>query len=113
MRDEKRAVFSLFSQRTGNFSESGSLETACTATCPHEYILPIRPWPDFSVVFESYAGRAEHWPRRPRWLGRGLSGAIFSGPHDCAYLVNFHQAVEIALDNHVSAEYFDFRGTFR
>jgi hypothetical protein len=38
---------------------------------------------------------------------------MFSEPHDCAYLVNFHQAVEIALDNHVSAEHFDFRGTFR
>lgn len=42
----------------------------------------------------------------------GLSGPIFSGPHDCAWLVNFHQVVEIVLDNHVSAEHFDFRGTF-
>jgi hypothetical protein len=36
-----------------------------------------------------------------RRSGGGLSGPIFSGPHDCAYLVNSHQAVEIALINQV------------
>jgi hypothetical protein len=59
-----------------------------SATCPRESVLPIRLRPDFSVVFEGYAGGAEHWPvaKRP---GSGLSGPIFSGPHDCADLVNF------------------------
>ena len=27
-------------------------------------VLPIRLRPDFSVVFEGYAGAAEHWPLR-------------------------------------------------
>ena len=35
-----------------------------SATCPRESVLPIRLRPDFSVVFEGYAGRAEHWPLR-------------------------------------------------
>ena len=35
-----------------------------SATCPRESVLPIRLRPDFSVVFEGYAGGAEHWPRR-------------------------------------------------
>ncbi len=47
------------------------------------------------------------------WRGSRLSGPVFSGPHDCADLVNFHQAVEIEFINHVSAEHFDFRDTFR
>ena len=50
-------------------------------------------------------------PRAKR-PGSGLSGPIFSGPVAFAGLVNFHQVVEIVLDNHVSAEHFDFRGTF-
>lgn len=33
-----------------------------SATCPRESVLPIRLRPDFSVLFEVYAGRAEHWP---------------------------------------------------
>ena len=35
-----------------------------SATCPRESVLPIRPRQDFSVVFEGYAGAAEHWPLR-------------------------------------------------
>lgn len=35
-----------------------------SATCPSESVLPIRLRPDFLVVFEGYAGRAEHWPLR-------------------------------------------------
>ena len=35
-----------------------------SATCPRESVLPIRLLPDFSVVFEGYAGGAEH--RRQR-----------------------------------------------
>ena len=33
---------------------------APTATCPREIVLPIRPPPDFSVVFGAYAGRADN-----------------------------------------------------
>ena len=33
-----------------------------SATCPSESILSIRLRPDFSVVFEGYAGGAEHCP---------------------------------------------------
>jgi hypothetical protein len=35
-----------------------------SATCPRESVLPIRLRADFSVVFEGYAGGAEHRPRR-------------------------------------------------
>ena len=38
------------------------LTDTCSATCPRESVLPIRLWPDFSVVFEGYAGGAEHCP---------------------------------------------------
>ena len=34
-----------------------------SATCLCESVLPIRPRPDFFVVFEGYAGEAEHWLR--------------------------------------------------
>lgn len=38
-----------------------------SATCRHESVLPIRLRPDFSVVFEGYAGEAVNrpTPRRP------------------------------------------------
>jgi hypothetical protein len=58
-----------------------------SATCPRESVLPIRLRPDFLVVFEGYAGGAEHWPWR-RWPVSGLCGRIFSGPDDYADLVN-------------------------
>ena len=32
-----------------------------SATCPRESVLSIRLRPDFLVVFEGYAGEAEHW----------------------------------------------------
>ena len=35
-----------------------------SATFPRESVLLIRLRPDFPVVFEGYAGGAEHWPRR-------------------------------------------------
>ena len=35
-----------------------------SATCPSESVLPIRLRPEFSVVFEGYAGGAEHWHER-------------------------------------------------
>src|SRR5690606_35289745 len=33
-----------------------------SATCPREKVLPIWLGPDFSVVFEGYAGGAKHLP---------------------------------------------------
>jgi hypothetical protein len=33
-----------------------------SATCPRESVLTIRLQPDFLVVFEGYAGEAEHRP---------------------------------------------------
>jgi hypothetical protein len=54
-----------------------------SAICPRESVLPIRPRPDFLVVFEGYAGGAEHWPLRRMTRKRSLR-AIFSGPLDCA-----------------------------
>ncbi|PTV94690.1 hypothetical protein C8J27_107223 [Rhodobacter aestuarii] len=42
-----------------------------SATCPDESVLPIRLRPDFSVVFEGYAGGAEH--RLPRQEARKRS----------------------------------------
>jgi len=58
-----------------------------SATWPRESVLPIRLRPDFSVVFEVMQERLSTGPvsRRP---GSGLSGPVFSGPHDCGVLVN-------------------------
>ena len=58
-----------------------------SATCPRESVLPIRPRSDFTLFSKGFAGQAEHrlvgnWPKI-RSLGR-----IFSGPDDCAALVN-------------------------
>ena len=39
----------------------------------------------------------------------GLSGPIFSGPHDCADLVNSSQDIEFAEVNLLPVEHFDFR----
>ena len=41
-----------------------SLAPIPSTTCPRESVLPIRLRPDFSVVFEGYAGGTEHWPPR-------------------------------------------------
>ena len=41
-----------------------SMAASRSATRPRESVLPILLWPDFSVVFGGYAGKAEHWPRR-------------------------------------------------
>ena len=43
------------------------------------------------------------------WLGSGLSGPIFSGPDDCASLVNSSQVIEFKEFNILPAERFDFR----
>lgn len=47
-----------------------------SATCPRESVLPIRLRPDFSVVFEGYAGGAEHRPRRQEAGRRSLKADI-------------------------------------
>ncbi len=47
-----------------------------SATCPHESILPIRLRPDFLVVFEGYAGWAEHWRLRQKARKRSLRASI-------------------------------------
>ena len=46
---------------------------------------------------------------RARRPGSGLSGPIFSGPHDCADLVNSSQDIEFAEVNLLPVEHFDFR----
>ncbi len=43
-----------------------------SATCPRESVLPIRLRPDFSVVFEGYAGKAEHRRQRQEARRRSL-----------------------------------------
>ena len=61
-------------RRTGN-RIVGSNPTL-SATCPRETVLPIRLRPDFSVVFEGYAGRAEHWLGRREAPKRSLRADI-------------------------------------
>jgi hypothetical protein len=50
-----------------------------SATCPRESVLPIRLRPDFCVVFEGYAGEAEHQPRCREALKRSLRADILWG----------------------------------
>ena len=59
----------LLREYTGNGIEGSN--PFVSATCPRESVLPIRLRPDFSVVFEGYAGVAEHW--RPRQEARKRS----------------------------------------
>ena len=47
-----------------------------SATCPRESVLLIRLRPDFSVVFEGYAGGAEHRPLREMSRRRSLRADI-------------------------------------
>ena len=59
-------------RRGAGVVDRGGLENRCarertvgsnptpSATSPRESVLPIWPQPDFSVVFEGYAGEAEH-----------------------------------------------------
>ena len=62
---------------TGNRIEGSN--PSLTATCPRESVLPIRPRPDFCVVFEGYAGEAEHQPRCREALKRSLKADILWG----------------------------------
>jgi hypothetical protein len=48
-----------------------------------------------------------------RWPESGLSGPIFSGPDDCADLVDYSQPIEIKTVNPFLSEHFDFRGALR
>ena len=61
--------------RRGRKSTVGSNPTS-SATCPSESFLPIRLRPDFFVVFEGYAWRAEHWPPRQEARKRSLGADI-------------------------------------
>ena len=47
------------------------------------------------------------------WLESGLTGPIFSGPDDCASLVNCLQVYEIAIVFYLLAEHFDVSGVRR
>lgn len=47
-----------------------------SAICPRESVLPIRLRPDFSVIFEGYAGGAEHRPRRQEARKQSLRADI-------------------------------------
>ena len=52
----------LLRAHTGNGIEGSN--PFVSATCPREGFLSLRLRRDFSVVFEGYAGRAEHWQLR-------------------------------------------------
>ena len=47
-----------------------------SATCTRESILLILLRPDFCVIFEGYAGGAEHWPLRQEARKRSLRADI-------------------------------------
>jgi hypothetical protein len=49
----------LLRVQTGNRLEGSN--PFHSATCPRKSVLPIQLRPDFSVVFEGYAGGPEHW----------------------------------------------------
>jgi len=60
----------------GHTSSEFVEESSPSATCPCESVLPIRLRPDFLVVFEGYAGGAEHWPGRKEGRKRSLRANI-------------------------------------
>ena len=60
----------LLRVQTGNRLEGSN--PFVSATCPRESVLPIRLRPDFSVVFEGYAGEAEHRRQRQEARRRSL-----------------------------------------
>ena len=64
----------LLRVQTGNRLEGSN--PFVSATCPRESVLPIRLRPDFSVVFEGYAGGAEHWLRLQKARQRSLRADI-------------------------------------
>ena len=75
-------------RRDAGVVERGGLENRCggdptqgsnpclSATCPSESVLPIRLQPEFLVVFEGYAGEAEHWPLGQEVRKRSLRADI-------------------------------------
>ena len=64
----------LLRAQTGNRLEGSN--PFVSATCPRESVLPIRLRPDFSVVFEGYAGGAVNRPTRREARTRSLKGGI-------------------------------------
>src|SRR5690606_24226034 len=62
--------------KTADVQASVGSNPTPSATCPRESILPIRLRSDFSVVFEGYAGAAEHWRRRQEARKRSLRVSI-------------------------------------
>jgi hypothetical protein len=76
----------LLREYTGNRIEGSN--PFLSATCPRESVLPIRLRPDFSLFSRVMREGLSTGPGA-RSAQSGLSGPIFSGPHDCADLVNF------------------------
>jgi len=68
--------------RTNRWREFGICYTP-SATCPRESVLSIQMRPDFSVVFEGYAGGAEHWRRRPEAQKWSLEADGGSARNEC------------------------------
>ena len=64
----------LLRGQTGNRLEGSN--PFVSATCPRESVLPIRLRPEFLVVFEGYAGGAEHQRGRHAVRKRSLRGYI-------------------------------------
>lgn len=52
------------------------MAATASATCPCERCLPIRRRPDFSVIFEGYAGWAVNRPTRQEAAKRSLGADI-------------------------------------
>jgi hypothetical protein len=69
-----------YTRDTWGEAQAETYITGCSprssATCPRESVLRIRLRRDFSVVFEGYAGGAEHWPRRQVARERSLRSDI-------------------------------------
>ena len=61
-------------RHTGN--RIGGSNPSLSATCFHELVLSRWPRPDFSVVFEGYAGWAIHHRRRREARKRSLGADI-------------------------------------
>ncbi len=64
----------LLRVQTGNRLEGSN--PFVSATCPRESVLPIRPRPDFSVIFGSYAGGAVNRPPPRNARTRSLRAGI-------------------------------------
>lgn len=83
-----------------------------SATCPRESVLPIRLRPDLFVVFEGYAGRAEHRRQRQEARKASLRAEIL---RTCCLrdFSEFLQGAEEIAFFCMPVEHFDFRGSIR